>query len=190
MTATFRAELVERICRDATAVDFGNTVIDVVTDPLDQSIWVCLSSWPRAREARRALADFGLASCDGHDARLLYVTGWDVRLLRRRLATILAGVDDLKGEWQATSELATYCYDRAASGGEPDPADVLADVESIMRRAVPLPHSFPSVADVDVLLELIDAAEDAYERLIAEHLDYAEKTLTRRFTLGPSPKPL
>src|SRR4051794_20525828 len=95
-----------------------------------------------------------------------------------------------QGEWQATSELATYCYDRAASGEEPDPADVLADVESIMRRAVPLPHSFPSVADVDVLLELIDAAEDAYERLIAEHLDYAEKTLTGRFTLGPSPKPL
>ena len=139
-----------------------------------------LPAWPQAREARRALAGFGLASHDGHDVTL-HVTGWDARLLRRRLAIVLAGVDDLKTEWAATSELAAYCWDRqAADGEEPDPADVLAEVEAIMRRAVPLPHSAPGVTDIGVLLELIDAAEDAYERLIAEHIDYAEHTIAHR----------
>jgi hypothetical protein len=36
------------------------------------------------------------------------------------------------------------------------------------------------------LLDLIDAAEDAYERLITERVDYAEKVLTRRATQGAS----
>ena len=49
-----------------------------------------------------------------------------------------------------------------------------------MRRAVPLPHSAPGVTDIGVLLELIDAAEDAYERLIAEHVDFAEQTIAHR----------
>jgi hypothetical protein len=180
MIPVFGAVLVERICRDATADAFGNTVREVVTDLLDGSVWVRLSGWPRAGEARRALACFGLASCDGHNVSL-HVTGWDVRLLRRRLAIVLAGVDDLKTEWSATSELAGYCYDRrAVDGEEPDPADVLAEVEAIMRRAVPLPHSAPGVSDIGVLLELIDAAEDAYERLIAEHVDFAEQTIAHR----------
>lgn len=188
MTATFDTTLVARICQDATTAaavaNHGTAVLDTVRDPLDASVWVHLSSWPRAREARRALAEFGLASCDGHDARL-HVTGWDDRLLRRRLATVLAGVDDLTIEWDATVELANYCYDRrAASGDEPDPVDVLAEVEATMRRAVPLPHHAPNVTDIEDLLQLIDAAEDAYERLIAAHVDHAEKTLDRRSALG------
>lgn len=180
MTVTFDVELVARICRDATAASYGTTVHGVVHDPLDDTIWVSLSSWPRAQEARRALAEYGLAACDGTDAKL-HVTGWDDRLLRRRLATVLAGVDDLTVEWDATAELANYCYDRhAASGEDPDPADVLADVEATMRRAVPLPHRAPNVSNVADLLNLIDAAEDAYERLIGQHVDHAEKVLVQR----------
>src|SRR5690242_12433912 len=120
MIPKFDAVLVERICRDAAA-DFGSTVSEVATDLLDGSVWVRLPAWPQAREARRALAGFGLASRDGRNVTL-HVTGWDVRLLRRRLAIVLAGVDDLKTEWAATWELAGYCYERqAADGDEPDP---------------------------------------------------------------------
>lgn len=184
MTAAFTDELVARLCRDATSAYQGAAVLDIVRDPLDDSVWVCLSSWPRAQEARRALAEFGLASCDGQDARL-HVTGWDGRLLRRRLAIVLAGVDDLTMEWDATVELTNYCYDRrVAAGVEPDPADVLADVEATMRRAVPLPHRAPNVSDIEDLLKLIDAAEDAYERLIGEHVDHAERALAGRAAVG------
>jgi hypothetical protein len=180
MTARFDAELVDQVCRTATRASFGGGVVDVVTDRLDGSVWVRLTSWPRVGEARRALTAFGLASCDGSDDVTLQVTGWDVRLLRRRLGTVLAVVDDLSGQWEATAELAEYCYDRrAVHGQEPDPADVLADVEAILRRAVPLPHPAPAVTDVDVLLELIEAAEDTYERRLAEHLDHAEGTISR-----------
>jgi len=36
----------------------------------------------------------------------------------------------------------------------------------------------PHIQDVDTLLELIAAAEDAYQQLIAQHVDYAERALT------------
>lgn len=184
MTAAFSDELVIRICRDAASATNGPTVLDTVRDPLDDSVWVCLSSWSCAQEARRALAEFGLASCEGHDARL-HVTGWDRRLLRRRLAVVLAGVDDLTVEWDATVELANYCYDRrAAVCDEPDLADVLVDVESTMRRAIPLPHRAPNVNDVEDLLQLVEVAEDAYERLIGEHVDHAERALAGRRAVG------
>lgn len=184
MSVTFTADLVDRICRAATGGNNGSAVLEVLTDPLDNTIWVHLSSWPRASEARRVLAEFGFAAADAHDAKL-HVTGWDPRLLRRRLGTLLAGVDDLKIEWDATAELANYHYDcRAAASEEPDPGDVLADVEATMRRAVPLPHIAPHAADPDTLLDLIEAAEDAYEQLISQHIEYAEKALARRCTLG------
>ncbi|GAA3628929.1 hypothetical protein [Microlunatus ginsengisoli] len=178
MTVRFDAGLVERVCRAATRS--GGGVVEVVTDRLDGSVWVRLSSWRQRGEARRALTAFGLSSRDGSGDVTLQVTGWDGRLLRRRLGSLLALVDDLGGEWETTVELAEYCYDRRAVHGlEPDPADVLADVEAILRRAVPLPHPVPAVTDVDVLLELIDAAEDTYERRLAEHLDHAERAITR-----------
>jgi hypothetical protein len=60
-----------------------------------------------------------------------------------------------------------------------DLADVLADVETTTRRSLPIRHTAPRGADADSLLELISAAEDAYERLINEHVDYAELVLTR-----------
>jgi len=54
---------------------------------------------------------------------------------------------------------------------------VLGDVETVMRSCVPLPHRAPQTDDVDTLLELITAAEDAYQQLIAEHITYAETVL-------------
>jgi hypothetical protein len=42
------AELVAQICRDATARS-RSAVLDVVSDPLDGSVWVRLASWPRCR---------------------------------------------------------------------------------------------------------------------------------------------
>jgi len=62
-------------------------------------------------------------------------------------------------------------------GEDPEQWDVLADVEKAMRQAVPIPHRAPSTDDVDTLLQPVDAAEDAYQQLIAEHLDYAARVL-------------
>jgi hypothetical protein len=55
-----------------------------------------------------------------------------------------------------------------------------------MRRAIPIPHLALRIGDPMTLLDLIDAAEDAYERLITERVDYAGKVLTRRATQGAS----
>ena len=55
--------------------------------------------------------------------------------------------------------------------------EVLADVENAMRSCVPIPRRAPRVDDINVLLDLITTAEDAYQQLIAEHIDYAERVL-------------
>ena len=100
-------------------------------------------------------------------------------MLRRRLGTMLAGVDDLKAEWDSTGELARYYRDRRAevTGEYADPSEVLADVERALRQAQPIPHAAPYVADVDTLLELVTAAEDAYAQLIVEHVEHAAAVL-------------
>lgn len=169
-------ELVTQLCRRATAAT-GGVVVDAVRDPLDDSLWVRMTSWPRAQEALSALLAHGLSAVDRSDCRL-QVTGWDARLLRRRLGMLLAGVDDLREEWDATAELTRYHRDRRTAAGEdPEELDVLADVEKTMRDAVPIPHRAPGTNDVDTLLQLVEAAEDAYQQLIAEHLDYAAQVL-------------
>ena len=170
-------DLVTRICREATARTGDDAAVDVVRDPLDDTTWVRLSSWPRAREALIGLNSHGVSGHDLGDGRL-HVTGWDIRLLHWRLGALLAGVDDLTAEWDATAEMVCYHHARrVATGVDPDPVEVLADVETAMRSCVPLPHRAPRVRDVDTLLQLIAAAEDAYQQLIAEHVDYAEGVL-------------
>jgi hypothetical protein len=124
-------------------------VVDAVRDPLDDSVWVRMSSWPAAQEALAAVVTHGLSALERSDSRL-QVAGWGSRLLRRRLGMLLAGVDDLREEREATAELACYYRDRrAAAGQEPEQWDVLADVEVAMRRAVPIPHRAPATADID-----------------------------------------
>jgi hypothetical protein len=190
-------QLVARICQEATpqtaAGDGG--VVDAVTDNIDGSVWVRMTSSALAQAAAGALQAYGLAVTDRPECRL-QITGWDWRLLRRRLGSVLAGVDDLRAEWDATAELVSYHYDRRARMvEEPDPAEVLADVEQVMRgAALPIPHTAPATRDVDVLLQLIDAAEQAYQQLLAEHLEYAEKILLTHLTgaepdVGPRLRP-
>ncbi len=182
---TVDTDLVTRICREATAGSGHGTVVEVVRDPLDDTTWVRMSSWPRAREALTGLNAHGLSGHDLEDGRL-HVTGWDVRLLHWRLGALLAGVDDLKTEWDATAEMVCYHHDhhdrRVTAGVDPDPAEVLADVETAMRSCVPIPHRAPRVQDVDSLLQLIGAAEEAYQQLIAEHVDYAERVLAEHIS--------
>ena len=170
--------LVTWICQSATYGAVWGGVLDVATDPLDGSVWVRLASGPQSQEAATALQAFGLAVADREDNRV-QVTGWDVRLLRRRLGTLLAGVDDLQAEWDATAELVGYHRDRRVevTGEDPDPSEVLADVERALRDARPIPHRSPNVTDVDSLLQLVDAAEDAYAQLIVEHVEHAASVL-------------
>jgi hypothetical protein len=92
--AVVDGHLVARICQEATARTTAGCggVVHVVTDDLDGSVWVRMTSWPRAQEAASALQAYGLAVADRPECRL-QIQGWDARLLRRRLGTLLAGVD-------------------------------------------------------------------------------------------------
>ena len=168
--------LITWICQSATSAEIADC--DAATDPLDGSVWVRLASEPQALEAATALQGFGLAIADREGNRL-QVTGWDARLLRRRLGTLLAGVDGLQAEWDATAELVRYHRDRRVevTGEDPDPSEVLADVERELRNARPLPYRSPSVTDIDSLLQLVDAAEDAYAQLLVQHVEHAAVVL-------------
>ena len=174
------AATIYELCAAATRIaSEHDEVAELAQDDLDHSIWVRLRGEASAQAALAALTDHGLAASQ-YPSHRVRVTGWDARLLRRRLGMLLAGVDDLTGEWTATSELARYHYDRRAqaSGGlRPEEWEVLAEVEAAMRRAVPIPRRAPAVHDIDQLHTLIEAAEDAYQQLIARHIDYAETTL-------------
>jgi hypothetical protein len=152
-------------------------------DPLDGSLWLHLPTSHRAEQTLEALHRHGIAA-DARDSARVHVTGWDARLLRYRLGVLLAGIDDLRVEWDATAELARYHYDRRRQQGEPEPWEVLADVEAIMRSCIPIPHHAPLVTDVPTLLELVAAAEDSYQQLISEHLDHAEQVLAAYRTEG------
>jgi hypothetical protein len=180
---TLDADLVAGLCRAATASGGPAALVSVETDPLDGTVWIRMSSWPRAEEARKALHAYGINAHDTRDCRL-HVIGWDARLLHRRLGVALAGVDDLTTEWEATAELVRYHHDRRVdSGEEPEPWNVLADVEAAMRTCIPIPQSAPNIADIEALLQLIDKTEDAYQQLIAEHLDYAERALAEHVAM-------
>lgn len=192
------AEMVEieqivALCCAATAHYPWPSVQQAVRDELDGSVLVLMSSWPEATEAITALTRHGLAAAHhpvgliGEDVAQVRVAGWDARLLRRRLAILLAGVDDLSTEWAATGEIAMYCYDRrtaaaAAATGTEDPDldwQVSAEVETILRSSTPLPHAVPAVSDLARLQQLIEAATERYEQLLAQHVEFAEHVTVR-----------
>lgn len=181
--------MITRICRDDTTDSRNATLtgdVEVVGDPLDGTAWVAMASWCHARDALTALNAYGISGHDCQDGRL-HVTGWDIRLLHWRLGALLAGVDDLAHEWDATAELVCYHHDRrVAAGVDADPVEVLADVETAIRRCVPFPRRTPCIDDVDTMLELITAADDAYQQLIAEHVDYAERALAQHTPAHPT----
>jgi hypothetical protein len=157
----------------------------IETDPLDRSLWLHCVSPAAAEQTVAALHAHGLAAAATSPDRI-HVTGWDARLLRYRLGVLLAGVDDLREEWDATAEMVRYHYDRRAahSAVEPEPWEVLGDVDAVMRRCEPLPHHAPNVGDVATLLALVAAAGKAYQQLITEHLDYAERVLADYSTVA------
>ena len=113
--------------------------------------------------------------------------GWNVHLLRWRLGVLLAAVDDLTTATDLTTDLVCYHHDRRVTAGEEvEGWAVLADVETTLRAATPLPHPAPRVEDLDTLLELVAAAGEERERLIGVHLDRAEHVLTV-LTTPPGP---
>lgn len=84
---TVDADLVARICRDATARS-GGTAVEVVRDhPFDDTTWVRMSSRPCAREALTGLNSYSVSGHDLEDG-WLHVSGWDVRLLHWRLGAL------------------------------------------------------------------------------------------------------
>jgi len=173
-------EVTAAVCRAATRAAGGHrSDVDVVVDPLDATVWVHLPT-SAVHPAVKELRTRGLDAAAVNDHRVL-VTGWDVRLLRWRLGVLLAGIDTLTAYPDLTADLVGYHHDRhTAAGGDIEAWAVLADVESALRAATTLPHPPPSVDDVDGLLGLVAAAEDAHERLIAAHLDRVEQHLTAR----------
>jgi hypothetical protein len=100
MLTAVEVELIVRVCGETTAGSAAETVLEPVCDPLDGSVWIRFQSHTRSQTALRALAELGLAADDRGEGRL-HVTGWDPRLLRRRLGVLLAGVDDLRVEWES-----------------------------------------------------------------------------------------
>jgi hypothetical protein len=53
----------------------------------------------------------------------------------------------------------------------------LGGVRLLACAAIPIPHRAPRLEDPTRMLELIAVAEDAYQQLIAEHIDFAERVL-------------
>jgi hypothetical protein len=142
-------ELVERICAATGSSDAG---VDIVRDPLDGTLWVRMSSRTATNETLKALDAHGVGAHDVNDHRIR-VTGWDMRLMQWRLGALLAGVDDLRAERDATAELVRYQHDRrVAVGVEPEPWAILSDVETAMRSCVPSPHRAPHGTDLDTVL--------------------------------------
>ena len=170
-------DVVAGLCR-AAAVSAGRDpgMVDAVVDPLDTTVWVHLP--PRAVPAAVSLLRARGVAADAVNNHRIHITGWDVRLLRWRLGVLLAVVDTLTATSDLTGDLVGYHHDRRAAAGGPVEAWAgLADVEAALRAATPLPHSPSHVDALDSLLELVAAAEDAFERLIGVHLDHAEALL-------------
>ena len=179
MTAGIDPELIAVVCRAAAStVGTRAAAVEVVVDPLDTSLWVHLPTPVAVTAAVTALHARGLDAAGVNDHRV-HVLGWSVRLLRWRLGVLLAAVDDLTTAEDFTTDLVCYHHDRRVTAGvEVEGWAVLADVETTLRAATPLPHLAPRAEDLDTLLELTAAAGRERERLIGVHLDRAEGVFT------------
>ncbi len=83
-------EVVAEVCRAAAFVTGrGPSLMDVVADPLDTTVWVHLPA-PAVPAAVTGLHARGLDAVAVNDHRV-HVTGWDVRLLRWRLGCCSPG---------------------------------------------------------------------------------------------------
>ena len=98
----------------------------------------------------------------------------DVRRLRIQLATLLAAVEDLRQEWEATVELALHLRAQRQQRHQPaGTAAVIADLEAIMRASAAFPTGTCKPTTVAELLPAIENAQKTYEDLLAQHLAYA-----------------
>ncbi len=101
--------------------------------------------------------------------------GPSVRQLQIQLATLLAGIEDLREEWDATIELARHL--RAQRKHSADTAAVIADMEAIMRASAAFPTATHRFTSLDDLQPAIRRAQKTYDNLLAQHLTYAENYL-------------
>jgi hypothetical protein len=173
-------ELVYDVCRIAVSRCGGAAKVAVEVDPLDSSVWLTEPEKATADFIVAALAEHGLAAALTPSGAI-HVTGWDARILRRRLGVLLAGIDDLSVEWCATAELVMFHYDARTSDWTDDEGQwsPLEQVERALRCSVPFPRRPPRVENVENLLELVQAAEASYAQLIEEHIIFAEHALGR-----------
>jgi hypothetical protein len=104
----------------------------------------------------------------------------DVRRLRIQLATLLAAVEDLRQEWQATVELALHLRAQRQQRHQPagTPA-VIADLETIMRASAAFPTGTCQLTTLAGLLPAIENAQTTYDDLLVQHLAYAAEHLDR-----------
>jgi hypothetical protein len=104
----------------------------------------------------------------------------DVRRLRIQLATLLAAVEDLSQEWEATVELALHLRGQRLQRQQPagTPA-VIADLEAIMRASTAFPTGACRPTTVAELLPAIQNAQRTYDDLLAQHLAHAVEHLDR-----------
>jgi hypothetical protein len=98
----------------------------------------------------------------------------DVRRLRIQLSTLLAAIEDLRQEWEATVELALHLRAQRQQRHQPaDTATVLADLQAIMRASAAFPTGTCKPATVAELLPAIENTQKTYDALLARHLAYA-----------------
>jgi hypothetical protein len=178
--------LVRQLCAQSGR---AGSALDVQMDPLDGSVRIRSATGGAVKDIAATLTRHGLntAHATATATPTLYVHGWDAAALRRRLGIALASVDDLSEEWAATADIAIHYFNTRLDPHDLDGPcvvdvddwQVIAAVEDGLRRSQPLPHRAPAITDVDVLLELVDAAENRYSELIAEHVELAEQTVAR-----------
>jgi hypothetical protein len=96
---------------------------------------------------------------------------------RRELAELLAGAQDLKGDYDSTIELARHLQDRRRHAGQPADVDqVLADLEATLRASAALIDGLLRLHGEQLTAALVTARRD-YDRRVAEHLAYARTAL-------------
>jgi hypothetical protein len=107
-------------------------------------------------------------------------TAPDVRRLRIQLATLLAGIQDLRQEWPATVELVLHLRDQRRQRHQPaDTTTVIADLEAIMRASAAFPTGTCQPITLADLLPAIENAQKTYDDLLAQHLACAAEHLDR-----------
>ncbi|MEO6701000.1 MAG: hypothetical protein ABI140_19260 [Jatrophihabitantaceae bacterium] len=98
--------------------------------------------------------------------------------LRLRLSSLLAAAEDLREEWDTTTELAEHLRtQRRRVGQDASLATVLADLEVLMRASAAFPTTPHRYRSIGELLPAIAQAERAYEDLLRRHLAHAGQCL-------------